>query len=220
MSRNNNLNNLIEESHDYGISYDTRELFVHGSLSSDDGDPGVDWRMSNKLLKNLRLLEKTEAPICIHQYSMGGEWESGMMMYDAVNNSSCFITVLCHGATMSMATVILQAADLRASMPNCVFMIHEGSIHLGGTHKQGQAWAAADKKNALQMLEIFANRCAIGEAFQGKSKAQIKKFLQQKFNSKEDWIITAEEALYYGIIDEIVGENRKYKNIKQIAART
>lgn len=220
MSRNSNINNLVEELHDYCISYDTRELFIHGSTNDDDGDPGVDWRMSNRLLKNIRILERTEAPICIHQYTMGGEWDAGMMMYDAIQNSSCFVTILCHGAAMSMGTVVLQAADLRASMPNCVFMIHEGSIHLGGTHKQGQVWAAADKRNALQMLDIFASRCMNGPGFQGKTPSQIKKFLQHKFNSKEDWIITAEEALYYGFIDEIVGENNKYKNIKQIAART
>ena len=54
----------------------------------------LDSRMSNKFLKNLTNIRKyNHKPIIIHQHSIGGEWESGMMIYDVIQQSAVQIYI-------------------------------------------------------------------------------------------------------------------------------
>ena len=54
---NNKNSEMSAEAHAHNLIIEKREIFVHGSYGPDDGDPGVDWRMANTLIKNLRILE-------------------------------------------------------------------------------------------------------------------------------------------------------------------
>ena len=155
-------------------------------------------------MKNLAILEKTPADIIVHQYSQGGQFDAGLLIYDAIKASNCEITIVCHGSVMSIATVILQAADWRISMPNCLFMIHDGGEGTNGTHNQVQSWAEICKKQRELMLNIYAEKCQNGEAFHGLTIAKVKSKLNAILKEKEDWYMTAEEALAYGFIDEII----------------
>ena len=47
------------------------------------------------------------------------------------------------------------------------------------------------------------------------SMSKIKSFLRRKLESKEDWWLTAEEAVLYGFVDGIVGAE-KYKSMTAI----
>ena len=85
MANKNNSHSLhstspISEAHENDIIVSTREIFLHGCLD-DEEDSGIDCRVSNRFLKNLKILESiNNQPVTIHQYSIGGEWESGMMI--------------------------------------------------------------------------------------------------------------------------------------------
>ena len=53
---NNNGRISIAHIHDYGINLNTREVYLHSHISdSEDEEPGVDYRMSVRFEKNMRL---------------------------------------------------------------------------------------------------------------------------------------------------------------------
>ena len=88
---NNADKDLLYDLHNYGANIDTREIFLHNYYSSDDDNPGVEYKMSNNFLKNIRALEiKSDRPIVIHMQSVGGEWSDGMAIYDAISMSRSF----------------------------------------------------------------------------------------------------------------------------------
>ena len=65
-----NFSSMAEEAHVLNLMIERREIFVHGNYSppEEEGDPGVDWRMANTLVKNLRILETISSDdIIIHQ---------------------------------------------------------------------------------------------------------------------------------------------------------
>ena len=71
------------------------------------------------------------------------------------------------------------------------------------------------KKTNLKMYNIYANVCQSGLAFQGQTQKKIKNYLNEKLNLKEDWILSADEALDHGFIDGIVGAPG-FENMKEI----
>lgn len=204
---------ILKELHEYNIGYDQRTLYLHGNTDNIDGDSGVEYRMANRLIKNINLLDKDSQKILIHQHNIGGEWESGMMIYDSIITAQSYITMVCHGEVMSMGTVILQAADLRLAMPHCTFMFHFGSIVADGNYLEVTSYMELQRKRNHQMLDIYADRCMNSSHFKGKKQYHIKKFLDTKFRNKSDWYLDAEEAKSYGFIDGIIGIDYELKDI-------
>ena len=195
-------NERLSQIHEQGIDVDKRIIFLHG-LHSDE-DSGVNWKMSNRFIKNLHILDQSPDHITIHQQNIGGEIQSGMMIYDCIMNSPSYIKMVCHGEVMSMGTVILQAADKRVSMPNCSFMMHSGSYELSGSFKQIESEYKDVRKSYEQMINIYAEKFQNGVFFKDYSISKIKNYIKTKFKNEGDWYLTAAEALKYGLIDEIV----------------
>lgn len=213
MKRTGETNNIIEEVHDYCIDINNRQIYLHDNVK-EESDDGIDFRVATRFIKNMAMLEPSGEPIIIHQLSHGGLIDSGFAIYDCIANSQCHITVVCHGFAMSMGTIIPQAADERVAMPNCTFMFHEGWQHISGTHKQVQSWSSAGKKARDKMLDIYAERCRVGPAFEGKTVKQIRSSIQRALDQKEDWVLTASEALHYGFIDKIL-DKKEFKDFIQ-----
>jgi ATP-dependent Clp protease, protease subunit len=213
MKRAADTNNILEEIHDYCINFSNRQIFLHDSVK-EESEYGIDYKVSSRFIKNMAVLEPTTEPIVIHQMSHGGQCDAGFAIYDCIKTSNCHITVVCHGFTMSMATLILQAADERVAMPNCLFMFHEGEQYVGGTHKVVQSWAELGKKTRDKMVDVYAERCQFGRAFEGKTLKQVRNYITSNFDKKEDWILTAEEALHHGFIDKILADN-EFKDFVQ-----
>ena len=64
-----------------------------------------------------------------------------------------------------------------------------------------------EKKILERSYEIYAEACEkTGEYFNGSKNISAKKFIQRQLNSKEDWWITSEDAVYYGFADGVFGE--------------
>jgi len=205
----NQKHDIIEEIHGYNICIDTREIFLHGELGEESLDAGVEFRMANRFLKNLRLLEAAgDHPIIIHQHTDGGDWYSGMMMYDAIIACQCHVIFIMHGIACSMGSIIPQAADTRIIMPSCTFMIHDGSTSLTGTHKQVQSAAQIEERMREQMLDIYSSVCINGHYFQ-KEQATAKKtreYIINKMNEKGDWWLNARETVAFGFADAVLGD--------------
>ena len=214
----NQKHDIIEEIHNYNLCLDTREIFLHGEPGEDNSDSGVEFRMANRFLKNIRFLEAAgDDPIVVHQHSVGGEWSDGMMIYDISTHCQCHIIFIMHGDACSMGSIIPQAADTRIIMPYCTFMIHDGSTNLTGTHKQIQSAAQLEEKWREQMLEIYSSVCINGHYFQKEQTTakKVREYIIGKMNEKEDWWLTAREAVAFGFADAVLGDEG-YETIEGI----
>lgn len=206
---------IIDELHEGNVLIDTREIFLHSYIGAHD-DPGIDYRMCNQFLKNVRLLESfNDSPIIVHIQTDGGEWYAGMMIYDIIANCSIPIAIICHGNVCSMGTLIVQAADLRLIMPHCGWMIHDGSPSLAAdTFKQGQSNAALEQLMCKTSMNIYIEAVRNSAMLTDKTDRQIQLHIQRKLDRHEDWWLSAEECIDYGFVDGIFGE--KYSTIMGI----
>ena len=123
----------ISDINAYGLDANNREIYLHSYVTNVEEDPGVDYRMTANFYKNLRMLDTiSHDPILIHMHSIGGNWNDGMAIYDAMMVCQSYITLVAYGQAESMSSIILQAADKRVMMPNAYFMCHFGSTDVSG----------------------------------------------------------------------------------------
>lgn len=200
---------IPEFLHSFDVLLDRREIFLSSSATSEE-DLGIDFRAAIRFIKNIRLLESMCLnPIILHLHSIGGEWFSGIAIHDIIEQSSCRIIGIVHGCAMSIGSIILQACDLRILMPNSVVMIHRGfNSYVDVNSKELDAWYRKDKERERWMLDIYAKRCIDGRFFKENNAdhKKITKFIDRKLTDKEDWILSPEEAINYGLSDGIYGE--------------
>jgi ATP-dependent Clp protease protease subunit len=104
-------------------------------------------------------LMQEDSPITILLNSGGGDTISGMGIYDLIKGHSAEVTVRVIGQAMSMACVILQAADIRQSTPNSVLMHHVGQWEFSAGHpKNIKATLAFTEKHDARIDEIMLAR--------------------------------------------------------------
>ena len=209
------VSSSIDELHIMSMMVDSREIFVHGYSNEEGLDSGVDHRMANQFLKNLRFLEHlNEKPIIVHQHSIGGDWNAGIMMYDAIKACELYVIFITHGIAASMGSIVPQAADLRLTMPNCDWLIHDGTtgIYEGLIRKQAKSWGEWEARLDEVMLDIFSSRCTEAKKYVDKTQNQVKKLLSKNMDSSIDWWLSSEEALENGFVDGIYG-TEEYKNM-------
>ena len=123
----------------------------------------------------------------------GGDVYDGLSLYDAIKNSNTEVDVTCFGKIMSMGIIILLASKNRKAYRNTTFMIHE--ISSGAIGKLADLEESVDEAKRLNkvLFDIIEKETKI-------TKTQ----LEEVYNKKQDWFITAEEALKLGIITEII----------------
>ena len=79
-----------------------------------------------------------------------------------------------------------------------------------------QSYFEFSKLHKSHMYNIYSSVCfETGERFKDMSKAKTKAFIRRKLESKEDWWLTAEEAVTHGFVDGVVGA-KKYPSISGI----
>lgn len=201
---------ILKDFHDYGANLAAREIFLHNHFHTEDNDnPGVEYRMSNTFIKNIRALDsKSDLPIIIHMQSIGGEWPDGMAIFDAITMCRSYVTIVAYGQASSMSSIILQAADWRLMTPNAHFMCHYGSSSIHGDYLSAMNEANYERQTADIMFNIYSQKCVNGRFFVDKfgkkpSVKQVKQFLIRKLKGG-DWYLSADEAVYYGFADGIV----------------
>lgn len=123
----------------------------------------------------------------------GGDVYDGLSLYDAIKNSNTEVDITCFGKIMSMGIIILLASKNRKAYRNTTFMIHE--ISSGAIGKLADLEESVDEAKRLNkvLFDIIEKETRI-------TKAQ----LEEIYNKKQDWFITAEEALKLGIIKDII----------------
>jgi ATP-dependent protease ClpP protease subunit len=139
-----------------------------------------------------------------------------MAIFNAIQFSQSYITMLAYSQASSMSGVIFQSAELRIIMPDCHFLVHHGSG--GGETKHPfavHASAEREMKACARMLDIFAKRAVEGPYFKKRKSTTIqsvRSFLDKKLKEKVDWYLDSEEAVWYGLADAVLG-SKNYPNI-------
>jgi ATP-dependent Clp protease protease subunit len=143
-------------------------------------------------------MEDRERDINIYINSPGGVVTAGLAIYDTMQFVKPDVCTYCVGQATSMGAVLLAAGTKgkRHALPNSRVMIHQP---WGGV--QGQA---ADIN--IQAKEILKMRDRINELLAKHTGKQLDKI--QK-DTDRDYFMSSQEALEYGIIDEVITESKK-----------
>ena len=130
--------------------------------------------------------------ICLYINSPGGSVSAGLAIYDTMNYIRCDVSTICIGMAASMGAFLLSSGTKgkRYALKNSEIMIHQP---LGGA--QGQA--SDIKIQAEHILKIKNKLNAILAENSGKPIEQVEK------DTDRDNYLSADEALSYGLIDEI-----------------
>lgn len=190
----------IERWFDYSYLPSKRLIYVGSHTAeteSGEGESGTDCHMAEFFIKAiLHSNQISNKPIIIHMNNIGGDWYSGMIMYDAIRASKAHVYGICWGHAMSMGSIIIQACDSRIVAPNCTFMIHDGFEALSGTCKAVEAWAKFATKLRQRMYEIY-----FGRMKPAKPRITLKKIEEL---CSHDTIYTADEAVNQGLADWVL----------------
>jgi len=154
----------------------------------------IDEESVNSIILQLLYLEKQDpdAEITIYINSPGGSVQDGLALFDVMKAISCPIVTICMGMAASMASVIFAAGNTRKMLPHSKVMIHDPRItKTGGTALDLQTISENLMKTRTIMAEILAE-CT------GKTSDEILE------NTKSDSYFTAEEAIEFGLADEII----------------
>tara|TARA_B100002019_G_scaffold66606_1_gene57177 strand:- start:489 stop:1160 length:672 start_codon:yes stop_codon:yes gene_type:complete len=210
------LNNI----HNMCIDPKNREVYLHSSFDSEE-ESGVEFRSAIVFEKNLRYLNLiSNEPILVHMHLPGGDWQDCMGIYDTIKASPSKIFILAYGKVESASSILFQAAHLRVLMPNTHMLIHYGSLSIDNEHKAAKSSFEWSEKESLKMINMFTDRC-IGSPIAKErnwKKHIIRKHIMTQLDNKSDWILNAEEAVYYGFADGVLGD-RKFSTIDKLKNR-
>ena len=142
-------------------------------------------------------MEDPDADIMLYINSPGGSVTSGMAIYDTMRYLKCEVSTVCVGMAASMGAFLLAAGakGKRKALPHAEIMIHQP---LGGARGQAtviQILAEQILKTKKTLNELLAQNT-------GKPLKTIEKDVER------DHFLTAQEALDYGLIDEIIAPRR------------
>lgn len=135
-------------------------------------------------------------PITININSPGGSVTHGLALYDTIQRlrrNGHEVTVRGSGLVASMASVLLQAGDVRIMDKRAKLLLHEGSTTLRGDMTAGEMEDTQFFTKVLRddILDIYVSRSNM-------TKRQI----ESKWK-RRDWLLTADEALKYGFVDRV-----------------
>jgi ATP-dependent Clp protease protease subunit len=154
----------------------------------------IDDTVANVVIAQLLFLEAEDAERDIFVYinSPGGVISSGMAIYDTIQYIAPDVATICMGQAASMAALLLAAGTTgkRSALPHARVMIHQPS---GGS--QGQA-----SNIEIYTKEILLLRDQMNEVLAHHTKQPVKKIAK---DTDRDFFMSAEEALAYGLIDNI-----------------
>ncbi len=173
-----------------------RIVFVHGPI--DDG-------MASLVIAQLLFLEREDADKDIDMYinSPGGSVTAGLGIYDAMQLIKPDVATICMGMAASMASILLTggAPGKRYALPYAKILIHQPWVQQVG----GQATDIE-----IHARDLIATRRSLAGIYETTVKKPIEDILR---DIERDYYMTAQEALDYGIVDQVLSkENRTVAN--------
>ena len=167
-----------------------RIVFLGGEVTDEE---------ANLVVAQLLFLEADDPDKDISLYinSPGGSVTAGMAIYDTMQYIKCDVSTICLGMAASMGAFLLAAGvkGKRRALPNSEIMIHQP---LGGA--RGQATDVAIHADWLLRTKKMMNEILAARTGQPIERVQA--------DTERDNFMTAEDALRYGLIDEIIPPRR------------
>ena len=161
------------------------------------GTPITD-EIANAVMSQLLCLQSMDAErqVSIYLNSPGGSFTALTAIYDTMNYIKPDVQTICLGQAASAAAVILAAGakGKRLALPNSRILIHQPSMAGDGSYGQSSDLEIQARENMRirsQMAQVLADHA--GRRLE-KGRADVER----------DKFLTAQEAVEYGIIDDIL----------------
>ena len=143
--------------------------------------------------------EDPDKEIDLYINTPGGSITDGMAIVDTMNYIKCPVSTICVGMAASMGSVLLASGEKgkRFATPNSEILIHQPLISGGLAGQTTEIKIHADHmvKTREKLNKLLSEKT-------GQSLEQIEK------DTERDHYMTAQEALEYGLIDEIIDVRR------------
>ncbi len=172
----------------YSRLLEERVIFLTGPIVGD---------MAISIIAQLLFLQHTQPTKDISMYisSPGGMVSSGMAIYDTMQYIKPDIQTICIGEASSMGALLLTAGTKgkRFALPNARMMIHQPQSGFSGQASDFEIHATEILRNKDNIQRILAKHT-------GQDEERI------KADSDRDHFMSSEDAIEYGLIDEIMEE--------------
>jgi ATP-dependent Clp protease protease subunit len=159
----------------------------------------IDDNIASLIIAQMLYLESEDPEKDIHLYvnSPGGSVTAGLAIYDTMQYIKPDVSTMCMGLAASMGAVLLAAGTegKRFALPNSRIMIHQP---WGGV----QGKAVDIETHAKEILRL---RELINGIISKHSKQPIEKIDK---DTDRDYFMSSEEALKYGLIDEVISKRK------------
>lgn len=183
---------VIEQTSKGERSYDIYSRLLKDRIIFISGE--IEDHMANLIVAQLLFLEAEDPDkdISIYINSPGGSITAGMAIFDTMEYIKPDVSTICVGMAASMGAFLLAAGanGKRYALPNAEVMIHQP---LGGARGQ----ASDIKIQAERILKMKSDLNKILSEKTGQPIEQIEK------DTDRDNFMTAEEAVAYGLIDQV-----------------
>ena len=161
---------------------------------------GIDDTVANLVIAQLLYLESidTKKDITMYINSPGGSVSSAMAIYDTMQYLKPDVSTVCLGMSASAAALLLSsgAKGKRFSLPNSRVLIHQPLV-------EGMAGQATDIE--IHTRELLRIKKQLAEILATNTGQKIEKINN---DVERDYIMSAEEAKKYGIVDEIIRKRK------------
>jgi ATP-dependent Clp protease protease subunit len=187
---------VVEQTNRGERAYDIYSRLLRDSIIF-IGTP-IDDNVANLVTAQLLFLEAEdpERDISLYINSPGGSITAGLAIYDTMQFIRNDITTICIGQAASMAAVLLAAGSekKRFALPHARVLIHQP--WMGGL--QGQATDIE-----IHAKEILRLRSTLNKILATHCHQQIERIEK---DVERDYIMQADQAKEYGIIDEVISK--------------
>lgn len=156
---------------------------------------GIDDQVANVVVAQLLFLrmEDPKKEISIFINSPGGYITAGLAIYDTIRFLGCDVKTYCIGQASSFAAVLLAAGTKgkRYALPNSRIMIHQPAGGVTGTSMDIH----------IQAREIVLMKQRLAKVLADETGKELETILK---DWDRDFFMSAEEALDYGIVDQVI----------------
>ena len=161
--------------------------------------------VANNVMAQMIFLEyeNPEKDITLYINSPGGYVSAGLAIYDPVQHIRPNVATICVGDSISMAAILLAAGTKgkRYALPHSRIMLHQPSGAVTGQSTDIQVHAKELVRTREMLTKIIAEHS-------GRSIEEVRE------KTERDFFLTAEEALEFGVIDEIFKPHKAVPDIK------
>ncbi len=155
----------------------------------------IDDQVANLIMAQMLFLESEDPDRDIRIYinSPGGDIYALLSIYDTMQYVRNDVSTTVMGMAASAAAVILSAGTKgkRYSLPNSRVLIHQPRGQAGGQAADIEIWAR----------EVLGLRARLDEILAAHTGQAVEKI---KTDTDRDFIMTAEQAKDYGMVDEVI----------------